>query len=591
MNRPHRNNISTFYFLAFALAVFMRFIQLGALPLSDSEAEWAIQAYGLVQGTRPLLGPQPLYVMLTSLLFFLFGPTNFLARFLPALGGSLVVLSIYLYRDRFKPLPGLLLAIFLTLDPGLIALSRQAGSLIPALSFTLLTWALWYRGRLRLAGVFAGLALLSGPGLWPGVLGLGLAWAAGHIVEQGSAGNGKAQPAEEAGRDLLRIRFERLRPALLFAGATILLGGTLFFLSPAGLSAWMESLPIYLAGWVRPSGVTVGRLSLALVAYQPLAVIMGVAGLLSGWRQRDSLRLKLGLWFLVALSLTLLYPARQVGDLAWAIIPLWTLAALELTNHVQIFHEERREVAGVALLVVLLLVFSWIDYAGIALDPLNPANLVPNGIQIGGTVLFQNLPPTRYLLLISVLLLLVVSIVLVALGWSARTARLGAVWGVVIVLGTYSLGVAWGSTGLRTSGGWELWWPEARPVQGDLLLATVEDLSDWSLGDPAAQPITLLNLDSPALEWLLRERTLRPVTALDMQGAPPIVISGLTEELGLSVPYRGQDFIWRQAPSWGTFTVYDWMSWSVFRKLPGDPEVVIVWVRNDLFPDTQESIP
>ena len=37
--------------------------------------------------------------------------------------------------------------------------------------------------------------------------------------------------------------------------------------------------------------------------------------------------------------------------------------------------------------------------------------------------------------LVSVLLLLVISLILVALGWSARTARLGTVWGLMIAAG------------------------------------------------------------------------------------------------------------------------------------------------------------
>ena len=81
-------------------------------------------------------------------------------------------------------------------------------------------------------------------------------------------------------------------------------------------------------------------------------------------------------------------------------------------------------------------------------------------------MLFENLPPTRYVLLISVLLLLVVSVLMVALGWSARTARLGSVWGLMVALGIYSLGMAWGATGLRTPDGWELWWPDKQTCPG-----------------------------------------------------------------------------------------------------------------------------
>jgi hypothetical protein len=591
MNPSRPKNESLFYFLAFCVALFVRFFQLGALSLGDVEAAWALQASGVAQGIRPLLEPQPVYIALTSIWFFLFGETNFLARFLPATAGSLLVIVVYLFRDRLKPIPGMVLALFLALDPGLTALSRQAGSVMPALTFTLLGWAFWLHRRPRLAGVMIGLALLSGPAFWMGVLGLALTGLVWRAMERRPAEDGQSAKEAKRNRNIINISFEEMKPALLYSGATILFGGTLFFLSPSGLSAWLSSLPIYLRGWMVPSGVPAGRLLWALVAYQPLALLLGVAGLVRGWYMRNPLRMQLSLWVLIALSLGILYPARQMGDLAWVLVPLWALAAQELDQHTHIEIEERRDVSGVALLVVLLLVFSWLNYAGIALDPLNPANLSPNGIQVGGYVLLQNLPPTRYMLLLSVLLLLVISLILVGLGWSARTARLGTVWGLVVALGVYSLGISWGATGLRTPDGWELWWPEARPDQADLLLETVDDLSDWSTGDANAQPVTLLGLESPALQWLLRGRVVLPVTVLDVLQAPPIVISPQVDSLDLSVPYRGQDFVWRKAPSWDLLTVPDWVRWSVFRKLPGDSEIVIVWVRSDLFPDARESLP
>jgi len=425
------------------------------------------------------------------------------------------------------------------------------------------------------------------------LLGLGLAWILRRTIETPPPNVKDEEQADsmEAGGSVERIRGDDLKAALMFGGATILLGGTMFLLSPNGLSAWLSALPVYLGGWARFSGVPAGRLLFALVAYQPLAVLFGLVAVVRGWLQRRKRYIRLSLWLLTATLVTLLYPARQVGDLAWILIPLWALAALELSSHTRIFNEERREVAGMAILVLILLSFSWLDYSGIALDPLNPGNITSNALQIGGTVLFENLPPTRYVLLVSVLLLLAVSVLMVALGWSARTARLGSVWGLTLALGIYSLGMAWGATGLRTSNGWELWWPDKRPAQADLLLATINEQSEWSTGDTMSQDVTLLDVDSPALEWLLRGRSLHTVSALDPQASPTIVVSAQTEDINLPIAYRGQDFTWRQEPFWELAGIYEWIKWSVFRDMPYESETVIVWVRNDLFIDTSQSLP
>ncbi len=64
------------YCLAFILALGMRLFQLGVAPLSDVEAEWALQALGLANGLSTQLAAQPAYILLTNQLFFIFGDTS-----------------------------------------------------------------------------------------------------------------------------------------------------------------------------------------------------------------------------------------------------------------------------------------------------------------------------------------------------------------------------------------------------------------------------------------------------------------------------------------------------------------------------------
>ncbi len=51
-----------FYALALAIAFGLRFVHLGALPLSDFEADWALQALHITQGLNPPSVPiQPMF--------------------------------------------------------------------------------------------------------------------------------------------------------------------------------------------------------------------------------------------------------------------------------------------------------------------------------------------------------------------------------------------------------------------------------------------------------------------------------------------------------------------------------------------------
>ena len=67
------------YWLAFLIALGLRLIQLGASPLTDAEAALALQALHIAQGQAPVLGPQPGYILLTSILFAVINTTNFMA--------------------------------------------------------------------------------------------------------------------------------------------------------------------------------------------------------------------------------------------------------------------------------------------------------------------------------------------------------------------------------------------------------------------------------------------------------------------------------------------------------------------------------
>lgn len=583
MNPTPIKNEGWLYWLAFLIALGFRVIQLGALPLTDSEADLALQSLHLAQGRSPLLGPQPGYILLTSVLFAVIDGTNFLARFLPAIAGSALVFVPWFFRDRLGSLSALILAFLFAIDPGLVALSRQASGTMLAAAFLLFGWAMWRHGRLIPAGIFAGLALLSGPSLWAGLLVLGLTW----LFIQGMGSKPAAEPASITDPRLpnyhVPFTYPQFRPAILSLLITLLLGGTLFFLSPNGLSAWLSALPAYLQGWTSPSSMTPGRTLLAFIMYEPLGIFLAVLSLIRGYQTRNSDTIRLGLWLGVALLLAVFY--RQMSQFIWAIIPLLTLAALELARAFDIYREERLEVGVVVLALTILLVYIWFDLAKIGVDPHS---------QLGATTLpffGRNIQVAAapYLVLLGAFLILILCISFVAFGWSTRTAWLGGTWALVLFLGVYTLASAWGASGYRSRSGFELWRSEPPPIQSELLLSSVNDLSEFSLGHAYSQPVTIMGIDSPALEWVLRHRQVDVVSTLDSQVAPPIVITPMMNDLGLPSAYRGQDFTWRPSPHWEAVTSPDWIRWLVFRQLPQQNETIILWARDDLFPDARET--
>jgi predicted membrane-bound mannosyltransferase len=100
------------------------------------------------------LGSQPAYIFLTGSTFAVFGSSDFTARLWPALLGGCLVLLPFFFRRPLGRLAALVCAFGLALDPGLVAVSRQAGGPMLAVSFLLLALGLAYArlhpgGRLR----------------------------------------------------------------------------------------------------------------------------------------------------------------------------------------------------------------------------------------------------------------------------------------------------------------------------------------------------------------------------------------------------------------------------------------------------------
>ena len=566
MTYRHFKHEGWLYALAFLLAFGLRFIQLGAMPLTDAEALPALQALHIAQSLKPALSPHPFYILSTSILFFLYGGgTNFLARFIPALTGSLLVLAP-LFLTRIKPRPSLILAFFIAVDPGLISLSRQAASPIFAITFLLFTWGFFSQNKPRLAGFFAALALLSGPSIWSGLLGLGITSTLYQAIEiRLKPRNQSTDESVETELHAQPAPFD-FRHSIFSFAITFITAGTLFFIAPNGLSATLASIPTFINGWLTSSTIPASRLFISLLVYQPLTLLLALIAIIRGWRKASSRIIPLSLWLLVSLLLAVFIPSRQLSDLAWMLIPLSALAALELVRNIDIFPDERFEVAGVMFLTAFIWAFSWLDFSKIV------------WVQVASQEYYM-----RFWLLLGAVLLLVFSILLVASGWSIRTARIGGVFGLVIVLGIFGLGGALGSAGLRGLDHPELWWSANLPAQAELLRSTVSDISEWKLGNDYSAPVVIAGVNSPALEWALREHPLTVVESLDISSSPYFVITPLQDDPTLASSYRGQDFTWRQTPLWNDTLSQSWVRWVSLRDAPQSGETIILWARDDMF--------
>ena len=564
------------FFLAFLLALVLRFVNLGAQPLTDLEAKWALQASEIARGSKPLLGEHPAYLLLTAVNFFIFGTTNFMARFWPALAGAVLVLAPAAFQKQLGRKAAILLAFALALDPGMLAVSRTVGSQAMAIGFMGLCLAAWQLRRYKLAGGLGGMMLLCGSAAWLGVFGLGLSWMIINYADRRKKVETIREVEEmvEHLEPISTLSENKLKTALTWGAGTLLLIGTLLFLVPNGLSAWAGSIADFITGWWSPVRFPLWRFPITLLVYLPLAMILGVIGLVRGIINRDKITIKLGIMAGVLFLLVLVYPARQTKDLVWMLVPVWSLAVIELSRHLDFDPAKKSEIVLTSVIVYAFMVFVWLDLISIS-SVFNDATI------------FRS----RILLMLGALLILILSMFLVAAIWDEKIVSLGLIWGSTLGLLLFTVSAGLDASGLRQPFSAELWQPAPQFVQADLLKKTVNELSVWRRGQTKSLMVTTTtDINSPALLWLLRDWHVEVVDAIPLDASPDLVILPKGVEMKISSGYQGQDFLIRKTPIWDGLPLDGWLRWIAYRKIPEQSDYVVLWVREDLFQDAGSGL-
>lgn len=565
MKRKQLTGETGLYLFAFILALAFRLVYLGRVPLTDSEAGAALQALNLAGGTLERVAVLPGYTVLTGILFFLFEPSNFLARLWPALAGSALVWAPYLMRKFMGRRSAILAALFLAIDPVLVSASRQVDGRMLTVAFVLLIAVLISRRQKLWAGAAAAGALLGGSPVWMLLLGGALVAGWDWLIAR------RTPAVEDAGApdraEAIESKTGRTQFLAGLAGGLIL-GGTLFLLVPGSLSAILDSLVDFFNGWRDGQGARLLTVLIGLLVYELLPLVLGIyRGVRSAWA-RDPFESRLARMALVFLLLVMIFPSRQVADLYLVSLPLIFLAARQVYQLFVGSLEDRITARVLAAIIAALVVFSWINLAGLT----SP-----------GATAFDD--QIRLLSVVGTLSVCVLITLLIAWGWSLPSALRGSGSAVVAFLLVYSFSAAVNAGRLGRLPYNELISPDAFPSEADLMLQTIEQTSERAKGERQVVDITVVDYESPALRWTLRSfRDVSWVSTLPSDAGPSLVITNAQQEPAWGSSYTGQDFIWRQKPSWDLFVPLEWLRWAIFRDARSDQESIALWVRSDLFP-------
>jgi hypothetical protein len=557
------------YLLLFLGVLLLRFSALNPPPLNEREAQEAWGALHLVRG-QPAAGGSALYASLTAGILFLAGVSHWAPRIIPLLAGSLTVFLPLLFRSARGKLEAAVAAVLIAVSSSLWIVSTLAGG--AALGLLAAAGCIFYfrNGNPRPfpGGIVLGLALASGTLGWSGLaialiaLGAERVWRRVRKPE-----NGEATPDPFA-ESLARI----FRSGEGWAGfaLTLAAGATGLFFFPRGAavlaSGWSDWFGAFFSGWPK-----LGEFILLLVAYEPLALIFGLAGLALIWRTGFSAEDRFPAMFAgVAAVWALIRPGAFPGDALWVILPLLLLAARALRAAVEspALDERPRFIAIQAGLIVLLVAFSALNLVAYhALhnwwQPLLAALGLAAAIVIGP---------------------------IISEDW--RHAILPSLAGLAIGgFGLFFLvqtGAGWNATHGRRASANEIWWAETVPLDALRLHQTMDQISEWQTGEPGELPALIQWPEDSALGWELQTyRAAEYVGVPDLLATPALLVTPRVLQAGgvlvpkLTVAYRGQGFGITELRGWSGLPP-DLIAWFLYRQAPLQRAQMILWTRVDI---------
>ena len=551
-------------------AILLRFIALGSTPLSENEADLALQSLSISNGISDFNVTQPLYVMVTSVLFKFFGANDFTARTFPAFMGLLIVCLPVLFRQELGCRKMILLTFFLAVDPVGIAWSKTADGIIPVICLLGLT-AYEYKRKRNIAGnLLLSLAMTGGERFWPAAAAL---FAAGAIMA------GISRKFVSTGNLpflWLKDVFSKKNICLLIVFWLLFSVGMFGF--PSGLNAIGQG---FLNGFRTIPGHDFRQagtfpILLALFFYLGPGIILFIL--------RFIRMIKMGQFPTVLLMsgiilFGILLAGFQQGILLlpWLSIPLYYFAAESLIWLADSIRIEKNLYSALAVAIPLCL-FSFLVFRIAELlqmgDPSLPLSFTWNEQ-------LWTIPLTRlqgYLIIFVICILIFGFFIPYLLNYfSPGNIRPGLVSGCLIIILGGILTNSWAAAGFRLPGND----PAARKNDSrhELILGVQVNQTDQPIFDMiheigikqngfenGADGLILVPEDS-MLRWELHNYpNIRFSEVLNLQTEKPsYVITDSDESAVLSKEYAGMPFNWKTRDEWYAYSKTDWLKWIMYR--------------------------
>ena len=545
-------HLFVWFLLATLAGLGLRLWRLGSMHFTLAEAQIAQSSWQMAVGKATVLPGNMSYAGLSALLFTLFEPSFFFARLIPALFGTSLILVPWFWRDRIGKTAALVIAFGLAIDPTLLSFSRQI--VTPIFVMAGLAWVVtsFKYKRPVLAGALLAVAFLGGYSFWVLVL-IG-------VVTFLVLGKKETQVF-----DFTTFRTNSfILPFLTSFVVSLLLISSAFLLHTEGLGGVAAGLVDFVHLFAKGYELPVYQPIMIAIAYSIFPLLFSFWSLVDDLRAKQPLK---NLPFLIgwgmSLLLCLLLGRQDLGMLVFAAVFAWLGAANYIARILETKSQAREVVFGVMVFQVVVLGYMQMVSRRLISVPINS----------------QDSRFAAFAVLAGALLL-VISTILVGMGWSRQVRRQALQNSLLIMLIVLTLGL-----GLRSIRSQQ----ESTTLgllAGPILLpnndveSIVDEIDREGRADKTEITYYLGDLEQQ-FSWFFRNQVDWKSTQSVLQA--DLMLSASAQDFSAADTYRGRNVELFRRIDQQVLKPVDFLKTMLGEPLPMVSQIGVLWVRLNLF--------
>jgi len=568
MNKTFRNitknkvsNTHLVYALLFIVGFAIRFFASQILPINSYEASILLR---ITDGVS--IYPEGLSIIefiLIKTSFFIFGDNDLAARIWPVLAGSILTLLPLYLRDQLENKIGVMLSLFIVVDPFLIVNSIQIGSnIFTFLAFVFLLGAIWKKDVFTRT-VFLILLFISGRGTTLAMI-LGIAFLVYQKTQQGNFVKNLIEGAKEWGKKNNVFHFQKYLIIGLFLAFMIAIYKFDTSLILSDVISNLENLSRHYSVGESPLAFLV-----VMFSYLPFYIFIFIYQIIDTLNKGKRPKYLLIIWITITLLFIIINPYHKFYDMLWVSGLLHIYTSLITPPAIQ--RKDDTNINGLirttyflVLLIALVMNFARYIYQGYS-----------------GLSQFQTL-----ISLITILIVVTASVIFLAYQLSLKHSLISFTNAALILLFFVQIGFSFRASGLANSRYSEVLWSgyifDKHIIQDQIKKTKItKEFANDSI------KIGLVNVQAPNILWELRSydvnifnNNLKPNEKFD-------ILISKTEAIGETTgKYFGQEFIVGSFPRWSIEPIknlfsYNYWSWLIFRKSQIQKTLNYIWVNGE----------